>query len=213
MPQKRIPLESGYVYHLWTHANGGENLFRCEDNYNYFLAKYLQHVHPVVDTYAYCLMPNHLHLMVKVKSEEEILEFLRKKREEPNLTLQGFQTLGGLPAIISRQFSHLFNGYTQAYNKKYNRKGSLFIPNFRRKQIDSDEYFVRLIAYIHNNPIHHGFTKNLDDWPFSSWHAYMVDKLTNVKKDDAMQWFGDRANFRSIHRKLDIEECTSLFES
>ncbi len=212
MPQKRTPLKPGNTYHIWTHANGDENLFRSEDNYNYFLAKYLHHVHPVVATYAYCLMPNHLHLMVKVKSEEEVLEFLRKKKGDPGLTLQGFETLGGLPNVISRQFSHLFNAYTQAFNKKYNRKGSLFIPNFRRKQIDNDEYFVRLIAYIHNNPIHHGFTQNLNDWPFSSRNAYLMDKLTKISKQEAMQWFGSLENFKDIHRKLNVEKHINLFE-
>ncbi|WP_234572988.1 hypothetical protein [Rhodohalobacter sp. 614A] len=56
MPQKRIPLQPGYFYHIWTHANGDDNLFRCEENYGYFLKRYLHHVHPVVETYAYCLM-------------------------------------------------------------------------------------------------------------------------------------------------------------
>ncbi|MEX0721104.1 MAG: hypothetical protein WD059_10580 [Balneolaceae bacterium] len=210
MPQKRIPLKPGYTYHIWTHANGDDNLFRSEENYNYFLNRYLHHVHLVVETYAYCLMPNHLHLMVKIRSEEEVLDFLREKKKDP--TLQGFETLGGFSNIISRQFSHLFNGYTQAFNKKYNRKGSLFIPNFKRKIIDSDEYFVRLIAYIHNNPVHHGFTKNLNDWPYSSWSAYVLDKITKVNKEEALALFGGIENFTEIHRELNFEECITLFE-
>ncbi|MEQ8523984.1 hypothetical protein [Gracilimonas sp.] len=210
MSQKKIQFKPGYTYHVWTHANGDENLFRNEENYNYFLKKYSHHVHPVVDTFAYCLMPNHLHFMVRVKSNDEVLEFVRMKKKDP--TLQGFGTLGGLSNILSRQFSHLFNGYTQAYNKKYNRKGSLFIPNFRRKLIDSDDYFVSLIAYIHNNPVHHGFTKNLSDWPFSSWHAYMLRKLTNICKDEAMKWFGDERNFKVIHQNLGYLKSKALFE-
>lgn len=222
MPQKRIPLQPEYFYHIWTHANGDEDLFRSEDNYSYFLDRYLHHVHPVVETYAYCLMPNHLHLMVRVKSEEELAEFFRKMKGDPTLTLQGFGTkvkykknlqgfeiLGGL---VSQQFSNLFNAYTKAFNKMYNRKGSLFIPNFNRKLIDSDEYFVRLIAYIHNNPIHHGFTNNPNDWPFSSWHAYVLNRMTRVKKDEAIQWFGDVENFKEVHREINMEKCIQEFE-
>jgi REP element-mobilizing transposase RayT len=203
MPQKRVPLQPGYFYHIWTHANGDDNLFHCEENYIYFLERYKHHVDPVVETYAYCLMPNHLHLMVKIRSEEEIK------------TLPGFQTLEGLKLskAISKKFSNLFNGYAQAYNKMFNRKGGLFIDSFNRKFISSDEYFVRLIAYIHNNPIHHGFVKNPKDWPFSSWHAYVLNKLTRVKKEEALKWFGNMENFKVTHREMNVEKCISLFES
>jgi REP element-mobilizing transposase RayT len=210
MSKQAIPLKAGRTYHIWTHANGDENLFRSKENYNYFLEKYQYHVHPVVDTFAYCLMPNHLHLMVRVKSPKEVLEFVRKKKKNPNL--QGFENLGGFSNAISRQFSNLFNAYTKAFNKKYNRKGSLFMPNFRRKLIHSDEYFIRLIAYIHNNPIHHGFTENLSDWPFSSWHAYTLDKLTKIQKEEAMNWFGDLKNLKATHRNFSYAKNRAVLE-
>ncbi|CAN0195110.1 unnamed protein product [Chrysoparadoxa australica] len=211
MAQPRITLESGNTYHIWTHANGNDNLFRCKDNYRYFLERYQHHVHPVVETFAYCLMPNHLHLMVRVRKEDEILEFIRKKKNKPNL--QGLADLGGLEnRIVSQQFSNLFNSYTKSINKKYDRKGSLFIPNFRRKLIDSDEYFVRLIAYIHNNSVHHGFVKTPNNWPFSSWHSYLFDKTTNISKQEALKWFGTKKNFSVIHNQLNQEKMRALFE-
>ncbi|WP_234572987.1 hypothetical protein [Rhodohalobacter sp. 614A] len=148
---------------------------------------------------------SHIHLMVRVKSEEELVEFLKREKN-----LQGFENLGGL---VSQRLSNLFNAYTKAFNKMYNRKGSLFIPNFNRKLIDSDEYFVRLIAYIHNNPIHHGFTSHPNQWPFSSWHAYVLNKLTRIKKEEALLWFGDVENFKTIHREINVEKCIQLFES
>lgn len=209
MSQKRIPLQSESFYHIWTHANGDDNLFRCKENYIYFLDRYAHHLHPVVETYAYCLMPNHLHLMVRVKEKEQVLEFLRKKSTP---TLQGFETLGGLSKVISQQFSNLFNGYTQALNKMYNRKGSLFIPNFNRKLIHTDEYFIRLIAYIHNNPVHHGFVQTPNEWTFSSWHAYLSNKMTRIKKEEGIQWFGDLNNFKAAHRELNMARCVELFE-
>lgn len=210
MPQPRIPLEAGFMYHIWTHANGCENLFRAEENYSYFLERYAFHVHPVVETFAYCLMPNHLHLMIRVREEGKVLEHLRVKKKDP--TLQGFETLGGFSKAISQQFSHLFNGYTQAYNRKYDRIGSLFKPNFERKLIDSDEYFTRLITYIHNNPAHHGFVKNINDWPHSSWHAYLFDKKTKICREEGMQWFGGTENFKEVHRQLNMEKLISVFE-
>ncbi len=82
------------MYHIWTHANGIENLFLNDENYFYFLEKYSLYIEPVAETFAYCLMPNHLHLMVRVKEENEVLEFVSVKKSNP--TLQGFETLGGL---------------------------------------------------------------------------------------------------------------------
>jgi REP element-mobilizing transposase RayT len=210
MPQKRIPLDPGRMYHIWTHANGSENFFRSDENYRYFLEKYTYYIYPVVETFAYCLMPNHLHLMVRVRREKEVLDFLRDKKDNP--TLQGFKTLGGFSKIISRQFSHLFNSYTQAYNKKYDRKGSLFIPNFQRKEITSNEYFTRLIVYIHNNPVHHGFVKEAGDWPHSSWHAYLFDKATKIKRDEGLSLFGTKKVFEKLHQNLVPENPISVFE-
>jgi putative transposase len=69
--------------------------------------------------------------MIRVRGEEVLLN-LKKQH------LQGFKNLGGL---ASQQFSNLFNAYSKAYNKMYHWKGSLFIPYFRRKLIDSDSYF------------------------------------------------------------------------
>lgn len=151
--------EPEIVYHVYTHANGNENLFRSEENYHYFLKQYANYIYPVAATYAYCLMPNHLHLMIGIRNEAELLDFVRKKKNNPDL--QGFENLGGLSTVISQQFSNLFNAYTKAYNKRYNRRGSLFIPNFKRRAVKEENYFTKLIAYIHNNPVKHGFVKEL----------------------------------------------------
>jgi len=196
------PLLPETVYHIYTHANGNENLFRCEENYRYFLAKYAERMYSIVDTYAYCLMPNHLHLMVQIRSEDDVLTCLQSKKP----TLQGFETLGGFSKAVSMQFSHFFNGYTQAFNKMYSRKGSLFIPNFKRKPITDDTYFTQLIAYIHNNPVHHGFCNDLLDWPYSSLHAYLVDKPTKLNKKYLEKWFGDRESLLDFHRQLQLNK-------
>lgn len=84
------PLLPDCVYHIYNHANGSENLFRNEENYHYFLSKYAEYIFPIADTYAYCLMPNHFHLMVRIRTEKEIMAYLKTRKP----TLQGFETLG-----------------------------------------------------------------------------------------------------------------------
>ncbi|KAF5051718.1 hypothetical protein DSECCO2_416110 [anaerobic digester metagenome] len=86
-------LEPDKYYHIYNHANGFENVFRCKENYLFFLQKYLFHLLPFFDTYAYCLMPNHFHLLIRVKSREEMLESMEKILNSPTYpTLPKFQT-------------------------------------------------------------------------------------------------------------------------
>ncbi len=65
------PLEPGIFYHLYNRGNNRETLFRYDENYRYFLALYARYAEPAFDTYAYCLLPNHFHLLVRVRSESE----------------------------------------------------------------------------------------------------------------------------------------------
>lgn len=130
------PFLPSATYHVYNHANGADDLFRETDNYRYFLEKYKKYILPIADTLAYCLMKNHFHLMVRIKDEECLME----------QDLTGFENLSGL---VSLQFSRLFNSYSKAFNKKYNRIGGLFNRPVKRKQIIDDHYFTQLIIYIH----------------------------------------------------------------
>lgn len=202
MPDYRTPLEPGQVYHVYTHATGNDDLFRSAENCRYFLEKYSERIHPVAQTYAYCLMPNHLHLMIRIRSVTELL------------TLSGFQTLKGLELTnkISLQFSHLFNGYTQAYNKVFDRQGSLFRSRFHRKLIDNEAYFTALMAYIHNNPVHHHFVKSANDWPHSSWHSYFSQAPSRLSREEGLSWFGSVEDFRKFHEEASHRDVILPFE-
>ncbi|PKQ67683.1 hypothetical protein [Raineya orbicola] len=193
------PLLPETVYHVYNHANGSENLFRCDENYYYFLRKYAEYIYPIADTYAYCLMPNHFHIMIRIRSEEEIVAFLKER----NIDLTGFQNLSGL---ISQQFSHFFNAYTKAYNKLYERRGSLFERPFKRKAITDDQYFTQLIAYIYLNPVKHGFCKDLLDWQHSSIHSYLSQKPSKINRTYLEEWFGNREQILKFHQEIFMEK-------
>lgn len=64
----QTPLRPGRFYHVYNRGINGETLFREERNYRYFLNKYAHHVTPVADTYAHCLMPNHFHLLIRIRT-------------------------------------------------------------------------------------------------------------------------------------------------
>lgn len=181
-------------YHIYNHANGSENLFRSDENYRYFLQQWSKYVEPIADTYAYCLMPNHIHFLIRTKDETTMEETFGESVDQQ--TSKVSENLGGLISKrISQQFSNLFNSYTKSYNKMYDRRGSLFIPNFKRKPIVSDDYYTTVIHYIHHNPVHHGFTKQVCEWPHSSYHALISDKPTRLKRAEVLEWFGSKDAF------------------
>ena len=205
MANNRIPLEPDRYYHIYNHGNGKENIFKSDANYLYFLRQYAKHINPVADTFAYCLMPNHFHIMARMKREEELATLFKDKISSKNP--QGFENLAGLnnlSGLLSQQFSNFFNAYTKAFNNQHNRKGSLFLDNFNRKQVGTEHYFQQLIQYIHFNPVHHGFVKSMDEWKYSSYHSLLSNKATLLKREEVMQWFGDSDNFTAIHQnKID----------
>jgi putative transposase len=193
---KQFKMEIGQTYHIFNHANGSENIFREEENYRYFLQQYKKHLAEVVDTFAYCLMPNHFHLLVRVKDDKELLKIPTFEKHSISENLPGFKNLEGLDLdnvfskVVSQQFSNFFNSFTKAFNKKYNRKGSLFMKNFKRKAIESDEQWQETFLYIHLNPIKHGFVGDLMDWKWSSWHAYLqAEKPSILNRAEALVYF------------------------
>lgn len=191
-------MEPGKTYHLYTHANGSENIFRNDENFRYFLKRYCEFIPNIAYTLAYCLMPNHLHLLVRMKDEKELIEYFKIKYPTQNLT--GLEDLSGLERLTILQFSHLLNAYSKAYNKMYQRRGSLFTRAFKRKEITDDSYFTQVIRYLHTNPVHHGFVKNTADWRWSSYNDIMNGKSSIVKPDEIISWFGNKEQFFIFHQ-------------
>ena len=200
MADTKTPLEEDRFYHIYNHAVGNERLFSSEKNYLHFLKLCDKYLSGFVDVYAYCLMPNHFHFIIKVKSLEEIMitDVALRGLQTPRRADGVFQNID-IPKIISKQFSHLFNSYAQAYNKQQNRKGSLFNNRYKRKQITTDAYLVNLIHYIHYNPIEANLCNSISDWKYSSYNAILSGKNTSIARDDIINLFTDKQNFIYCH--------------
>jgi putative transposase len=184
------PLESGKVYHIYNRGINGENLFKEERNYAYFLQQYAYYLLPVLDTFAYCLLRNHFHLLVRVKSEAERTVL----RIKPSPTKETHKILDP-----SRQFAHFFSSYAQSINKAYHRTGGLFEEPFERKWVDSDTYFTELIRYIHYNPRKHGFTNDIESYPHSSYQGHLSTQKTSLKRKEVLDWFGNTDFYKEAH--------------
>jgi len=173
------PLQSGQYYHIYNRGINGEPLFREERNYPYFLRLYAKYIEPIAETYAYCLLNNHFHFLVRIET--------------------GPVSKTGPVLNPSRQFNNLFIAYAKAFNKAYQRTGALFGSPFKRRVVDNDRYFTHLVAYIHRNPQKHGFADDFRDWPYSSYHAVLSGKPSRVQRAAVLDWFDGRAGFEDAH--------------
>jgi len=208
------PLLYDTYYHIYNRGVNGESIFVEERNYDLFLRLYEKYLSPVTDLFAYCLLRNHFHISVRVRSEEEIKEALKVSNETLGVSpTNNFQTKHDNPAnrednqsrkplgsrYVSNQFSNFFNAYAKTINKAYGRTGSLFEHPFERVTITSERQFWNVIAYIHQNPQKHGFVKDFRDWKYSSYGIILTRKPTVIKHDAVMKWFGKREDYLSLH--------------
>ncbi len=204
MIDKLSPLSYNGTYHLYNRAVGNEKLFLSDSDYRHFLKKYELYISPIAETYAYCLLPNHFHFLLRIKDENEI--DLRK----PNLT--GRTTGRTRPVRLNsadpnQSFSNFFNSYAKSFNKVHDRVGNLFNRPFKRIHIDSESYFTLLVYYIHRNPIHHGYVHNFTNWEYSSYRTFLSDKRTHLKGEEVLTWFRGRNEFINFHQdNLDFSD-------
>ncbi len=185
-------MEPGQIYHVFNHANGWENLFIEPKNYHFFMEKMDKFLSPTIDIFAHCLMPNHFHLAAGIPEMREL-----EMRDERFIGLSEEEA----GKRISKQFSNLFNSYTQSYNKLYDRMGSLFIPNMKVKEIGDELSLCKVIHYIHANPVHHGFTETIQDWPYSSYNSH-ISKVGKKKEFDyVFDVFGGVNKYKEYHNQ------------
>jgi len=184
---KTLNLEFGEYYHIYNRGNNRDLLFFEERNYHYFLVLLKKYLLPVADLYAFCLLPNHFHFLLKIKTEEELIDF---NEEIAKLKVTSREHL-----FLSRKFSNYFNAYGKAINAVYQRRGSLFQERFGRIKIESENYFSSLIYYIHNNPVKHGLVSRIADYPYSSYNQILSGDNSLIKREIVLECFGGLEEF------------------
>jgi len=139
---------------------------------------------------------SHFHLMVKIRQAGKLKIFFKEKYPDRDP-----QSFGNFADLISIQFKNFFISYAKSFNKKYDRRGSLFLDNINRKLVLDEVYYTQLIYYIHHNPVHHGFVKHPDDWPFSSYSIMLSQKSTQLERAEILTWFGAKKDFLKFHQQ------------
>lgn len=195
--------EQGHLYHTFNQGNNRQRTFFCRENYLFFLDKIKKHVVPFADILAWCLMPNHFHLMVHVNE----LELPMGKSNSPSATLSRARTINR-----TQSFQHsigvMLASYTRAINKQNDSSGSLFRSETKANCLTRSDKITRAwftlhgitqinvgnpekqypnicFNYINFNPLKGGLVKKIEVWEFSSYTdiiGFRKGKLVNKKR-------------------------------
>ena len=178
------PLIEGQYFHIYNRGVNGEDIFKEQRNYYYFLQQYIFYCSDVLETCAYALLKNHFHLLVYVKE---------------NVLVSKHNGQGMIQLNASKQLSHFFNSYAQSVNKAGNRTGPLFESPFERKLIDDDSYLTSMIYYCHYNARLHEFVKDFKEWEYSSYHTILENNNNFLASQKVLDWFGGVVAFEKAH--------------
>jgi putative transposase len=162
-------LAPGVLYHVIVRGNHGQKTFLNPSDYHAYLERLGRYRKRLgVTVYAYCLMPNHVHLLVETGSQP-----------------------------LSRFMQGLQQSYTQYFNRKHRKVGHLFQGRYKAIVCDKDEYLLSLVRYIHLNPIRANRVQKLDEYPYSGHRHYVEGRVSEVLDSGrVLDRLGGRTGYR-----------------
>jgi putative transposase len=201
-----MQFEANHIYHIYNRGNNSQNIFFNKDNYLFFLKKIKTHICPFADILAWCLMPNHFHLMIHVNFLE--IELEKKLNVSKDKYGVKWGTIPNDKRTLNQSIAIMLRSYTRAINNQENRTGSLF--QMKTKAIcltdnseitpawyqtnsgslinitDPEKSYPQVcFKYIHRNPVKGKLVSNPEDWEFSSYKDFAgirEGKLVNRNK-------------------------------
>ncbi len=188
----RILSKTG-MYHIVFRGINRQDLFEEEKDYEK-LIEIIKKVKEVkqFELYAYCLMTNHVHLFLKEKETGDIKKIMHK----------------------------VLSNYVGWFNYKYDRSGSLIGNRYKSEPIESEEYYLTLIRYIHQNPLKAKMVNNLSEYKWSSYSYYISDENDIIDKNFALQMFNENEKIavkyfiefheENVAQDFEISERTKL---
>ena len=179
----RLKSQSG-IYHIMLRGINQQVIFEDEEDYFKFIET-LKDYKAVsgYNVFAYCLMSNHIHILLQVCKED-------------------------LDVIMKR----IAGSYVYWYNWKYYRKGHLFQDRFKSEPIEDDEYFLTVLRYIHQNPIKAGIVEKLEEYVYSSYNEYMKDSNTFIDKN-FVYGIIDKDFFEKYNEEKNEDKCLEIDDS
>lgn len=170
----------GHFYHIYNHAAQNSLLFRDAEDYRICLGLMREHLDsPDFSMVAFCLMPNHYHILIRQNGECPIYLIMNK----------------------------IWFRYSKYYNKKFAGRGSIFAGKAQHKLVDKDEYLMRLIAYIHLNPVAAGLVAAPQDWEWSNYQEWagLRDKYL-CDLSIGKSYYADLKNYQDLMEEITADK-------
>lgn len=145
MPRQARKKSRTGIYHVMLRRINGQKIFLDNEDFER-LIETLGRYKEICEykLYAYCLMTNHVHILIKEGKEE-----------------------------LGKIFRRIGASYVYWYNNKYDRTGHLFQDRYKSEPVEDNRYFQIVLRYIHQNPLKAGIVKNIEEYPWSSFKEYM----------------------------------------
>jgi len=188
MPRtRRLKSETG-IYHVVLRGINKQTIFEDEEDHEMFLQTLDQYKQMSgYKLLAYCLMGNHVHLLMKTENES-----------------------------LGQCFKRIGASYVYWYNMKYYRVGHLFQDRYKSEAVETDDYFKVVIRYIHRNPLKAGMVARLEDYTWSSYREYLgLNDTYHVDKDFVLKLFNeDQAeaikDFKAFNEIENDDRCLDI---
>jgi REP element-mobilizing transposase RayT len=160
LPRYARNVSKSGVYHVMLRGINRQAIFEDEEDTQRLLETIERYKEICkYELYAYCIMSNHVHLLMKETVES-----------------------------ISNAIKRISGSYVFWYNKKYERCGHLFQERYKSEAVDNDEYFLTVLRYIHQNPIKAGIVKDIKAYKWSSYNEY-INEAVVINKDFVLEMF------------------------
>ncbi len=207
-----MQFEAENIYHIYNRGNNRQKKFFGQEHYFLFLRKLRIHLLKYADLLAYCLMPNHFHLLIKVKENYQGL----------NLDSPGDLKSPGESSNLNNEIAILLRSYTRAINKQQERTGSLFQQRTKSKclsdyqlctNVNNDLPFI-CFNYIHQNPLKANLVSRMEDWEYSSFKdycSYRDGTLCNKELTIDLLGLKEESIYRMSSNLIDSEKKNLIF--
>jgi len=172
MPRTARKISALGVYHIVLRGNNQQEIFHDQADYNRYISLLKQNTdknsHKL---YAWCLMPNHIHLLIRE---------------------------GSVP--FSNAVQSISSSFVFWYNRKYSRTGHLFEGRYRSEPVEDENYFFRVLRYIHMNPVKANICGSPEDYPYSSYQDYFNNEkyktgkliFNRISRDEFIQFHNEK---------------------
>lgn len=204
-PLLKAPFQASQFYHIVCKSIDGLLMFRQEKDYSVFKNRFHQFTQGYFDTWSYCLLENHTHFIIKVKSIESIIDTIKKLTPEnctksQNRLLQNKTDELLLDEMLERQMNRFLVSYTNYYKNQHAHRGGLFQKPFKRINIKGEAHLQQAIIYTHANSQKHGIIDDYKIYPHSSFLS-ICNNYTEGAFKEVVGFFGGITSFKKIHEE------------